>query len=363
MPLTQKNVNDYFHVSTPGTLEVKKIVVGTKNEIIFTETKNKFFGEAGIPSKYGSGPLSYVGTKTKSGSIFAGQNKSDPQKKIIVFEKGAIPQVQTLLQEENLNKTKEYFELEQLTVQGKIPFSGEMLQQSLFENSTSAPFFRNVFRELSNSQTAKFPKIVFSEKTKVLTLGSATNRQVLLFLKEEAGQCFVFFEIRLSNTPAKNAFEAIFLQPTLSFIDAAASSLVNFLQPFPNFVIFSSILAICSKFQIDDVILKKRERTNLITNTKIQFAKTGLHSILKNIPLLEKPTSQQYIPVMNEFLVKLVVLSSKEEVAKELLESMSSKIVSLGSTGEVPPGATQEMPTEDGPSKMRRTQNRSIKEV
>lgn len=59
MVLTQKNVDQHFVISTTETLEIKKIVLGTKNEPVFTQFQQKLFGEAGIESTYGSGPLSY----------------------------------------------------------------------------------------------------------------------------------------------------------------------------------------------------------------------------------------------------------------------------------------------------------------
>jgi hypothetical protein len=98
---TTKSTKSFVSITSSSELEVRNASVIVKDQPTYDYLKNRGVGKLGQPATHGSGPLGYTGFENKTKSVFAGVNRSDSSRRLVVYKGSAgITQLESVIQED-----------------------------------------------------------------------------------------------------------------------------------------------------------------------------------------------------------------------------------------------------------------------
>ena len=310
-----------LYVASEGVLAVSGCSFTTRSPEVFSELKQKLLGGSSSPGTHGAGPLSYIGSKNKSGTIFCGENKSDKEKKLVTFEKRGTAQMESIISGDDEKELLQQCACTKVVSQGYFVIPDAILQTPEVQEGNYEPLLKNFTREISNITGKNTPKASFSEKQKILTIRFSSNNIIYVGIRMQNNAPVVYFESRLLDSQATNVAEATYISPKKNLLDAVATILEKNVQKLPTSFITKGILNILSNYDIENLLLTKKERKTLKQNSKVSYTQSALQSCLHNMVLLEKPIAEQFVPVFKKFFTDLHELSKTNGVALQIVQS------------------------------------------
>jgi hypothetical protein len=310
-----------LHVASEGILAVSGSAFTTRNQEVFNELKQNLLGGSSSPGTHGSGPLSYSGSKNKSGTLFCGENKSDKEKKLITFEKRGIAQMESIISGDNEKHLLQECTCTRVVSQGYFIIPDAILQTPEVQEGNYEPLLQNFAREISNIPGKNPPKATFSEKQKVLTIRFSSNNILYVGIRVQNNVPIVYFESRLLDSQATNVAEATYISPKRNLLDGVATILEKSVQRLPTSFITKGILNILNNYDVENLFITKKERKTLKQNSKVSYTQSALQSCLRNMDLLEKPIAEQFVPIFKKFFMNLHQLSKTNGVALQIVQS------------------------------------------
>jgi len=311
-----------------NSFEYNVIALVVSNKSLYEKLKERGVGKTGVNSTYGAGPLGYDGLENKQGSAFAGVNRADPNRFILVY-RGSSGQtlLESALQDEELQPLlEEHAEFSRLEVEGAIPVTKE-LEVNLFVesvyNGTNEEKAKANLTDLAASLTKNRdyrPKAYYSESKNHLVLGSSSTAQLTIAIeKQTSGNFIIAFKAGFHATAAANIWAAT-LQSSQKKLDSpVAMSIMKLLSNIKVNPVMNAINELCSEYYDTAILLTKRQRDKVVLNTKVIYAKGGLNSILKHMELLPEEQGSQYAIIMESFIQDLIKLAKTNGPAKKAL--------------------------------------------
>jgi hypothetical protein len=313
--------------SAEGTIEVTQITLFIATKRALNGLTSHSIGSGSLPSQtYGAGPLAYDGVTNNSGNVFSGTSRMDSNRHILVYKGPGVSMFSSANANESLSTYIDKSKMSSCQLQVVIPLAGQ--------NNISAGIddLRQLRNEYTQGVRKPKTKVEIDEKATTIKIGSS-SRLVKLSVQDvvrnENSSKGLVLQAQFKESQASNLLEAAKLAPGRSLVLPIAASLLEALKDLPENALLEPFRKVFSSYPVDDVFLSKRARTLRISNTKVMYARNGLSSIIKNIPVLEPIIANEYIPVIDNFAKELLILAKTQAAAHDIAVSLKKSLATL----------------------------------